>query len=270
MEKLQAAIEKARANRGSAPATRARTSNAQRQSTDEDIWDALPRMKWSEAELKRKRVFSSGDSREAAGYDLLRTKILQLCRENEWKRVVVTSPTKSCGKTTTCANIAASLSRQSDRRTMLMDLDMRRPGLANMMSQTGEHSFSSVLEGKVPYEDQARLFSSNVAVSMNYHVAPNPSKLIMQDSTARILAGIEQTFQPDLMIFDCPPMLATDDTLAFLKNVDCALIVAAAEKTTIDEVDTCEKEISEQTNVLGTVLNKCAFTSEGQGYEYNY
>jgi hypothetical protein len=79
--------------------------------------------------------------------DMLRTRVVQLMRQNGWKRVAVTSPDKSAGKSTTCCNLLASLSRQTDRRTILFDLDLRRPALASILGHKGEVSFSAVLEG---------------------------------------------------------------------------------------------------------------------------
>jgi Mrp family chromosome partitioning ATPase len=213
-------------------------------------------------------VVAVGGGAEANAVDMLRTRIVQLMRQNGWKRLAVTSPDKSAGKSTTCCNLLASLSRQTDRRTMLFDLDLRRPALASILGHKGELSFAAVLAGEVPFEKQAVRFSEMSAVSMNYRPERNPSELLLSDRTASVLAQIEKTYQPDIMIFDMPPMLVTDDALAFLKNVDCAMIVAGAESTTIDQIDTCEKEIAGQTNMLGVVLNKCRYMDHGYGYDY--
>jgi Mrp family chromosome partitioning ATPase len=74
------------------------------------------------------------------------------------------------------------------------------------------------------------------------------------------------------MIFDLPPVLVSDDTRAFLKDVDCALIVARAGATSAAQIDTCEREVAEQTNVLGVVLNQCRHIEDTDyGYEkYGY
>lgn len=270
MEKLQAAIEKARAQRQNTVRP-AQPGGAQRTASGESpSWDALTPLEVKPAALRKKRVFIETQTQESSYFDLLRTKVLQQCRENGWRRVVVTSPSKSCGKTTICANLAASFSRQADRRMVLIDLDMRRPELAKIMGHRAEHSFSDVLEGRVPFAEQAVRLGANVAISMNQAPAPNPSKLIMQDSTAAIIEQIEREYQPDIMIFDTPPALATDDTLAFLKNVDCALIAVAAEMTTTEQLDNCEKEIAENTNVMGVVLNKCLYGDQSFGYDYKY
>ena len=60
--------------------------------------------------------------------------------------------------------------------------------------------------------------------------------------------------------------VAFDDVLAFLPNVDCALLVLAAEESPVAEADICEYELAQRTNVLGTVLNKCRYAQEKYGY----
>ncbi len=266
MEKLQAAIERARAKRDDSPIPR--RERAERAALDGN-WDRIPEMEVDKAKLLKNLVFVDANGPEASAHDILRTKVLQLCRENNWRRVVVTSPTKACGKTTTVANLATSFARQADRKTLVFDCDFRRPSMAEKFGQTSGQSFSEVLDGEIDFAEQARRISSNVAVAVNFAPATNPSKLIMQDRTSEMLDAIEARYKPDLMIFDVPPILGTDDTLAFLKNVDCALLVAAAEKTTINEVDNCEKELAEQTSVMGTVLNMCHFTEDAYGYGYD-
>ncbi len=57
------------------------------------------------------------------------------------------------------------------------------------------------------------------------------------------------------MIFDMPSILVSDNTRAFLSNVDCAVIIARANNTRYGHFDACEREIAEYTNVLGVVLN---------------
>ena len=283
MERLQAALEKARAQRegrdtGSAPSARIASPSpsprpgahvAQAKSVPAPgVWESIPIPTWDRATLARNRIVAFGGGADAGAVDMLRTRVVQLMRQNGWRRVAVTSPDKSAGKSTTCANLLVSLSRQTDRRTILFDLDLRRPALSDILGHKGEHSVTDVLEGRVPFEKQAVRFSESAAVSMTYRPERNPTEILLSDQAAETLRQIEKTFSPDIMIFDMPPMLVTDDALAFLKNVDCAIIVAGAESTTIDQIDVVEKEIAGQTNVLGVVLNKCRHMESGYGYDY--
>jgi hypothetical protein len=63
-------------------------------------------------------------------------------------------------------------------------------------------------------------------------------------------------------------MLATDDVIAFLPNIDAMLLVAAAGTTIMKDIDDCERELSERTNVMGVVLNKCDYVPDNYGYGY--
>jgi Mrp family chromosome partitioning ATPase len=88
----------------------------------------------------------------------------------------------------------------------------------------------------------------------------------MHAQTAEGVAAIKRAFLPDIVIYDLPPMLQSDDVMAFLPHLDCVLLVAGAEKSRLDEVDKCEKDLADQTNVLGVVLNLCRYMSEEFGY----
>ena len=63
-------------------------------------------------------------------------------------------------------------------------------------------------------------------------------------------------------------MLVSDDTMAFVGQVDAVLLIAAAEATTVKEIDACERELDSQTNVMGVVLNKCHYMGAEYGYSY--
>lgn len=57
------------------------------------------------------------------------------------------------------------------------------------------------------------------------------------------------------MVFDLPSVLVNDDTRAFLKNADCALVIVRADMTTYSQFEMCRQEVKEHTNLLGVVLN---------------
>ncbi|WP_095587759.1 tyrosine-protein kinase family protein [Actibacterium ureilyticum] len=268
MEKLQAAIAQAREMRGKTGPAHVRGVVAA--SVKPGAWDQIAPLEISAETAAQNRLVSLAGGVHATPFDLLRTKVLQLTAANQWTRVAITSPSAGCGKTTTAANLAASLGRQVDKRTILMDMDMRRPTLGQLFGYEGRASVFDVLEEDIDFADQARRLGPNVALSMNAGPARDPSELILRKRTEEIINEIERTYQPGLMLFDLPPMLANDDTSAFLRIVDCVMIVAEAEVTTAKQIDTCEKELAQHTNILGVVLNKCRFNEEEYGYSYGY
>ena len=56
----------------------------------------------------------------------------------------------------------------------------------------------------------------------------------------------------------------------FLKNADCALFLIEAERTTLDQIDSAERQLAELTAVMGVVLNKCRHGDAAYGYGYGY
>ncbi|MQY44126.1 exopolysaccharide biosynthesis protein [Epibacterium sp. SM1969] len=277
MERLQVAIEKARALRGQTNPVRERGTVAEMDEAPElgpvaEAWEALTPLTLNNRSLTRNRVRTMDQGSESAPFDLLRTRMLQLCKQNSWRRVAIVSPHAACGKSTTALNLAFSLARQQDLHSLVFDFDMRRAGLTKMLEQTVAHDISAVLEGSVSFAEQGLRYGDNVGFGLGgSSKVKNPSEILQSQQTKAVLDEIEASYQPDLMLFDMPPLLASDDNFGFLQNVDCALIMVAAEETRMSQIDLAERQVAELTNVMGVVLNKCRHTAHSQhAYDYNY
>jgi protein-tyrosine kinase len=199
-------------------------------------------------------------------FDMLRTRLLQKMREQGWTTVAVTSPTPGCGKSVVALNLVFSLAKQRECRTVLMDLDLRRPQLANLLGLTNAPSIETFLRGQGDVEELFVRCSENVAVAANSRPVRLSAELLQSPSAMSCLKELNRKLDPHVVVFDLPPMLSSDDVTAFVPNVDCALLVVAAESTTPREVDLCERELAEKTNVVGVVLNKCRYTPDKYGY----
>lgn len=286
MERIQSAIAKARASRdgddaadekkaaksktakaGRASKTKADSASQASKDTS-DKWAALTPFTPVPKALSRARIVTLNGGSQAASFDVMRTKVLQTMRANNWTRVAITSPTPACGKSTITMNLAFSLSRQKEARTIVAELDLRRPSLASTLRATPSASFSDVLSGTIPFDDQALRYNDNLALGLTTKAVRNPAELLHSSVVPETIASIEADYAPDLMIFDMPPMLASDDMMAFAGQVDCVLLVAAAETTSIKEIDTCERELASQTNFMGVLLNKCRYMGNEYGYSY--
>lgn len=256
MEKLQAALDKARQQRQKAAPQTSPLAAPVVQTGADTLWHDLAPFDVSQEVLRKHRVVTQNvGSSEAAPFDILRTKLLVQMRKHGWKRIAITSPMPESGKTTMACNLALGFGRQSELRSILLDMDLRDPSVNHYYGVTPERGIGEVLTGKVAFADQALRLGENVAVSMARQVEADPARILHAQETMDILADIEDRYQPNLMIFDMPSVLVNDDTRSFLKNVDCALIVIRASVTKYTQFDSCEKEIGEQTNIIGTVLN---------------
>lgn len=260
MEKLQLALAKARDRRsaGGRPVVDGRAIPQARAAKDaslSDLWQAVAPFEVRDTLLETHRVVTRQANPSATPFDILRTKLLVQMRQNGWRRLAITSPTPAAGKTTVACNLALGLARQRDMRSILMDLDLRDPSISSFFETKPPHDIGDLLTHRVSLQDQALRFGDNLLVSMISTPDPDPTRILLAEETTEVINEIEATYKPDLMIFDLPSILVSDDTRAFLKNVDCALIVARANVTRYGQFDVCEREVAQQTNVLGVVLN---------------
>lgn len=266
MEKLQAALEKARKTRQNSDSVSVRhatTGSRSKQLSDiEQKWQSLERVDISDKVLQKNRLVTKTPNNKAAPFDILRTKVLLQMRQNGWKRLAITSPMPNSGKSTTACNLALGLGRQSDLRSMVLDLDLRDPSVDQFLDHTPKHGIGEVFAGDVDFADQAVRIGDNVAFSMASQPESDPAKILLAEETTNVIDRIELDYKPDIMIFDLPSLLVNDDTRAFLKNVDCALIIIRGNKTRYSQFDTSEREIAEQTNVLGVVLNAFQYSTK--------
>lgn len=277
MEKLQAALARAREKRENdgRPVRRSepamRTGSRRGASKESEVaarWEALAPMKPTAKRLEKAQIHANKASNEAQHFDILRTKLLLEMRRNDWTRIAITSATPGCGKTTTACNLIAGLGRQPEIRGMLFDLDFRRPSVGNAFGIDAEYSLARVLAEEVPFSEHALRWYENTCVSLTNKAVDDPARLILRSATMEILDTIQDDYRPNLMLFDTPPVLYSDETRGFLRNVDAVLIIAAAETTSVAQIDEVEREVAQYTNVAGVVLNKCRFVEEEYGYNY--
>ncbi len=278
MERIQSAIQKAREARQNLPDPQrpvavagpvpTQPAGATQASGIDKAWENMPEVDFNPKILSRARIVTDQAGEKSGSFDGMRTRLLHEMRKNNWRRVAITSPGSACGKSTLSLNLAFGLARQRDIRTMLIDLDMRRPSIEKLLNLGAEHAFASALAGESEPEDHMLCYKRKLAFATNRRPAHDPSELLQGKDAARVIDGLEARYDPDVMIFDTPPLLTCDDTSAFLDQIDCVLLVAAAEASTVEEMKKCEHEIGLKSNLLGIVLNKCRYLE--QPYTYGY
>jgi Mrp family chromosome partitioning ATPase len=251
----QAAPDQASAAPEGAPEIAPEASRRARASADP--WLALEEITLDPRTLRRERIVTRDKSDPAhIAFDALRTRLLKALHDNRWSRVAITSPTKGCGKTMVACNLAFSLARQPETRCVLVDLDMRMPQLAGRLGQRDAHAVEPYLLGEVGPRDYFRRAGANLAIGFNTARVWNAAELVQSRRVAATLAASWELFRPNVVLFDMPPMLTSDDVLAFLPNVDGVLLVVGGGETKAGEIEECERLMAEHTNFLGVVLNK--------------
>lgn len=274
MERIKAAINRAKAARMATLGEEPRAPRAADPGLHETPpgWLALQQLEPDEEVLHRNRIVTySKDDPAHVPFDILRTKILRMMEANGWKSIAVTSPTMSCGKTMIATNLAFSFARQRNTRCILCDVDLKRPQVRKVIGLESQLSMGDYLMGGVRPEDFFVRLGDNLAIGPTSQSFRHSAELLQHPDAGDALDEMHRALKPDVVIYDLPPMLASDDAMSFMTYADCALLIAAAGTTKVKNLDDCERQLSEMIPVAGVILNKYALNSESYSYyEYDY
>jgi Mrp family chromosome partitioning ATPase len=274
MERIKAAINRAKQARGQqeGPEPRAPARADLARPDTPPGWLALEQLEPDEETLVRNRVVTfSKDDPAHVPFDILRTKILRMMEQNGWHSIAVTSPTMSCGKTMIATNLAFSFARQRNTRTILADVDLKRPQVRKVVGIDSQLSMGDYLMGGIRPEEFFIRLGDNLAVGPTSQAFRHSAELLQHPDAAGAIRAMHAALKPDIVIYDLPPMLASDDAMSFMSYVDCALLIAAAGTTTARNLDDCERQLSEIIPIAGVILNKYDLKSESYSYyEYDY
>ena len=203
-------------------------------------------------------------------YRSLRTKLLLSSPGGPPKTVLVTSALPGEGKTTTCFNLAVSLA-MTGARTLLLELDMRLPTLAQRFDLKNGKGLSHYLAGR-----SVSLWSlvretgvRNLSAILSGPKPPNPADLIASPRMKEALTELSRSF--DIVIIDSPPVLPVTDAIIAAPITDGTLLVVRGGKTQRKAVQQAHEELlSVGTKILGVVVNDVNPDRAGMKYYSRY
>jgi len=202
----------------------------------------------------------------ASSYNLLRTRLLQQMRSNNWNTLAITSSVPGEGKTITAINLAISLAREVNNTVLLVDLDLRRPTIHKYIGIEPEYGIDDYLQKDARLEDiLVNPGIERLVILPGHEGIAHSSEMLSSPKMKELVEELKSRYQSRLILFDLPPLLAIDDALAFSPLMDSMLMVIEDEKTTEDELKRAF-EMLDNVNVIGTVLNKSIATSMQYGY----
>lgn len=210
------------------------------------------------ATLERHRILVPGSTSTAAdAFRMLRTQVAQRMGEHGWRTLAVCSAQRGEGRTLAATNLAVTLSADPRYSVLLCDLDLRAPSVATLFGLEVEAGVDDVLAGRATVEDcfvHPRGFDRLVLLPARATLGGS-SEYLASAATARLVSELRARYPDRILIFDLPPVLLSDDALAFSPNVECALVVVAEGSTRRADLTRC-LEMLKNTPVVGTVLNR--------------
>jgi Mrp family chromosome partitioning ATPase len=211
----------------------------------------------AESTLLESRLLLPGMVGDAAhGFRLLRTQVLQRMRSRGWNTLAILSAGPDEGKTFTAINLAIAIAADRDATALLVDLDLRFPRLYRRFGFLPTVGVEDCLRGEATLPEAIVALQGYPGLTLLPARGPveHSSELISSSGARALFRGIKERYPNRIVIYDLPPVLATDDALSFVPQVDAALMVVGEARTQRDDLQRC-LELLRDTPLLGTVLN---------------
>jgi capsular exopolysaccharide synthesis family protein len=203
-------------------------------------------------------------SAAAEAYRTLRTNLLFSSLDKPLHTLLATSSAPNEGKSTTLANLAVTMA-QAEQSVLLVDCDLRRPGLHTLFGLPNDDGLTSAIlaqaDGPLPIQATSvpglRLLTSGP-------LPPRPADLL---GSRRMGALIERLRgEADIVLFDTPPVVVVTDAAVLAPRVDGVLLVLHAGQTRRDRARESRQILEKvKANIVGVVLNGA---KQEHGYSY--
>jgi len=218
---------------------------------------------------------------EAEAFHLIRAHLRYFNVDRQLRTLMIASAAPGDGKTTIARHLAAAAARMGSR-VLLMEVDLRRPTLAQQLDISSGPGLSDVLIGAVPLSEatqtiavdipssegpQARSFDILVSGAV---LPPNPAELIESHAMQALLEQAKAMY--DLVVVDTPPLTAVSDAFPLLSRVDGVIIVGRVGRNRRDIAERLHETLTGAgAPLLGVVANGVKASGPGSyAYAYDY
>jgi capsular exopolysaccharide synthesis family protein len=184
--------------------------------------------------------------------------------------IQLTSSQAGEGKSTT-AVILAELFASLGRRTLLIDADLRRPSVADLLDiERPKVGFVEVLLGHVTLEEAVvKGVHENLEILPMGAIPPNPAEILGSQELRDFIAKYRELYS--LIIFDSSPVLGLADAPMLAHLVDGTVFVLEANKLPFGQARAAVRRLGAAgANVIGVILTKYRALEAGETYGYRY
>jgi succinoglycan biosynthesis transport protein ExoP len=208
-------------------------------------------------------------SPESEAYRGLRTALF-FSGVAEGERVIqITSPNAGTGKTVLVANVAISMA-QSGKKVLLIDAELRKPGLHRLFGISGQVGLASVIAKDVEIQDAVQDTAiANLWLLPCGPIPPDPAELLTSPRFSELIAVIRDKY--DYVLIDSPPVLAVTDPCIVAARVDGVLLTLHISKDSRQHAERAHALLSAMgVNILGVVVNGVPPDDADYGFGYGY
>lgn len=213
----------------------------------------------SDLHLERNRLLTDGSAQHIRdAFNVLRAKVLHMTREKGMNTIMVTSPRRKEGKTIVATNLAMSLARDARQTALLVDTNLRWPGVAKTIGvcREEEGGLEDYLIGQLELPELlVNPGIEKLVVLPSCQATAESADLLSSPRMQKLVQECKNRYPDRYVIFDCPHVLDMPDSLVFSTYVDGVVLVVEEGKTSQDDIRESIEMLGEA-NILGVVLNK--------------
>lgn len=189
----------------------------------------------------------------AKRFDVLRAQLEATFQRRGLRSLGISAPAMGAGASFTSAGLLASFGRRQELRVVGLDMHLAAPALHGFFEAVPAGSIRPMIDGDMPVESHLQLAGSNLALGLNAQADENSVSAAVFEE---MIADIGDFLAPDIIICDMPPLLdAGDAALTLLPALDAVLLVVDARRTRAEDIAACERNLADQTEFLGVIMN---------------
>jgi capsular exopolysaccharide synthesis family protein len=208
------------------------------------------------ASTKRNLItYTNPDSIISEQYRTIRTNIHFVNGEKKSTTLLITSPSKWEGKSTTAANIAVSMAQQKEK-VLLIDGSLRNPSIHQIFKVSNMNGLTDVLTGKVTFDEA--VFSSEIGsldILTSGDTPFDPAELLASKMMKQLIQEVNNHY--DFVLIDSPSVLEVTDTKILASLCDGVVLVVIQDKTTMESAFESKKVLEyAKTQIVGVIVNE--------------
>ena len=219
----------------------------------ESLLTRCPQSEWT-PDPRTMLFFQEDDGRIGAEeFRTLRSRLYQIREKMQLKRLMVTSALPKEGKSFVAANLAQVMVRQHGRRALVIDADLRNPGMHRHLGAAQSPGLAEYLLGECDeFTALQRGPMENLFFLPAGRTVPSAPELLSNGRLKLFLQRVESMF--DWIILDTSPVIPVSDATLVAGSCDGILMVVRSNSTPSDLARRAREEFPDKL-LLGVVLN---------------
>ena len=226
--------------------------------------DSCPVLPVSIPEHSRLVSVAEQGSLGAEKFRFLAVRLRHLRQNRALKKILITSTIPQEGKSTIAANLACTLARRKNQKTLLLEGDLRRPNIVNQFGIGKLPGLCEWLSGKTDSVNICKLEGLELWILPAGAAPENPLELMQSGKLSLLMEQLEAWF--DWIVIDSPPVLPLADTSIWSRLSDGILLVT---RKGITEKQQLQRglEAIEKSKILGALVNSSTTAAHSDYYQ---